>query len=153
MDERDKPARGPLGGCGRLLVAAAVAVLGFGTLGAGAVGAADYPVAVTSNEFTPEDLTIAAGDTVIWRNTQGNHNVVFEDMASFRSPPRSSVLPWTRQRAFTAAGTFPYFCALHDGHDRHRARGRGRAAAPTRVPTADPRPRSARPAVSCPGSR
>ncbi len=88
MDERDKPARGPLGGCGRLLVAAAVAVLGLGTLGAGAVGAADYPVAVTSNEFTPEDLTIAAGDTVIWTNTQGQHNVVFED-GRFTQPPRS----------------------------------------------------------------
>lgn len=113
MDERDKPARGPLGGCGRLLLAAAVAVLGFGTLGVGAAGAADRPVAVTSNDFTPADVTIGVGDTVTWSNTQGNHNVVFED-GLFTEPPTVLGPPWTRLRAFTTAGTFPYFCALHD---------------------------------------
>ncbi len=112
MDERDKRARRPLGGRGGLLLVAAGTLLGLGTLGVGAAAAADHAVAVTSNDFTPADLTIVAGDTVTWTNTQGNHNVVFED-GLFTQPAAATGPPWTRQRPFATAGTFPYYCVLH----------------------------------------
>ncbi len=40
-----------------------------------AIGQTSHTVAVTSNKFTPAEITINTGDTVIWTNTQGNHNV------------------------------------------------------------------------------
>lgn len=88
-----------------------VVVIVMCALGASTAGAAEYPVAVRSNKFTPADLTITTGDTVRWTNTDGTHNVVFND-GSFTSgapgPPG-----WAVPRTFTAAGTFSYYCVRH----------------------------------------
>jgi plastocyanin len=75
-----------------------------------------YNVAVTSNEFTPSQLTINVGDKVIWTNTQGSHNVN-GTKATFSSNPLSfgnSVgSGWTYEFTFTTAGTYDYQCDPH----------------------------------------
>ncbi len=70
-----------------------------------------WQVVVTNYKFTPADLTINAGDTVVWTNQQGFHNVVADD-GSFTSGPASSS-SWTYRKVFTAPGDFRYYCVIH----------------------------------------
>jgi plastocyanin len=82
-------------------------------LASAAAHAATHQVQVISFRFEPEQLTIQPGDTVIWRNNGGSHNVVADD-DSFRSgEPDSSA--WTFSRVFDTAGTFGYYCEPHGG--------------------------------------
>ena len=60
--------------------------------------------------FEPKELTVAAGTTVTFSNTDGsNHSVVFKDGA--KSGRLKHHTTWTR--TFTAPGTYPYECSLH----------------------------------------
>jgi plastocyanin len=114
MKEREKPAprrlagRGPVR-AGLLFTAASAAVL----VGAGAAQAVEQPVSVSSNQFTPADLTVSVGDTVRWTNTMGSHNVVFDDGSFARPMSVASPAPWMEARTFTTAGTFTYYCERH----------------------------------------
>ncbi len=92
-----------------LSVLAAAAGLGLAVLPA---DAADHTVSVSSNVFTPKDLTITQGDTVTWTNTGGLHNVRFDD-GSFDMPPDPVSSSWTVQRTFNTAGSFGYVCEQH----------------------------------------
>jgi plastocyanin len=117
MDEREKPARRRLGGrvpvrAGRLSGAASAAVLVAGVVGGGAAQAAEHPVSVSSNVFTPADLTVAVGDTVRWTNTEGSHNVRF-DNEMVGQPAAPDTTMWSVTRQFAAAGTFSYYCDQH----------------------------------------
>jgi plastocyanin len=80
--------------------------------------AAEYTVTATSgNTFTPATVNIAQGDTVVWQNQGGNHNVKFDD-GSFEQPSDAAppaLWPSRVARTFNAAGTFPYYCELHGG--------------------------------------
>jgi plastocyanin len=79
-----------------------------------AARAADHPVVVSDNAFTPAALTITQGDTVIWTNAPGgnNHNVAFTNGPAFVMPsPATSA--WTVERVFDQVGTFGYVCQVH----------------------------------------
>jgi len=66
--------------------------------------------------FTPVALTVKKGDTVTWNNSSGvAHNVTFENGPSFVQALNDGSQV---SRAFTAAGTFNYFCAIH-GRSMH----------------------------------
>jgi plastocyanin len=115
MDVPERPAPRRLGGPTRVRVgplrAALLAVLIASAFGGGAAQAAEHQVSVSSNVFTPADLTVAVGDTVRWMNTEGSHNVKFYD--GFEDPPMVSSSLWTTTRAFSIAGEFGYYCELH----------------------------------------
>ena len=97
-----------------------IAFLGIIMLGIAqvTVGQTSHNIAVTSNVFTPEEITIEVGDTVIWTNTQGNHNVN-ADQSIFASNPESFGnavgADWTFKHVFTMAGTYDYQCDPHVG--------------------------------------
>ncbi len=59
--------------------------------------------------FRPSDLTIHAGDTVIWTNAGGTHTVT--GMAGDTLCGPSAVNACTD--TFTATGVFPYECLFH----------------------------------------
>jgi plastocyanin len=77
-----------------------------------------HNVAVTSNVFTPSQLTINVGDKVIWTNTQGSHNVN-GSKATYASNPESFGnslgTNWTYEFTFNTAGTYDYQCDPHVG--------------------------------------
>jgi len=81
-----------------------------------ASGQTSHAVGVTSNVFTPDEITINLGDTVIWTNTQGNHNVN-GTQAQFPANPESfgnTVGPgWVYSHVFTIAGSYDYQCDPH----------------------------------------
>jgi len=79
-------------------------------------GPASHNITVSSGKFTPALQTITAGDTVIWTNIQGSHNVDGQQSV-FPSNPESfgnAVGPgWTYKFVFNTAGTYDYHCDPH----------------------------------------
>jgi plastocyanin len=75
--------------------------------------AAVLQVDINDYSFSPNIITIQAGDTVHWVNHMGNHTVTADD-SSFRSGNIMSA-PWTFDHTFTTAGEFPYYCENHGG--------------------------------------
>ncbi len=77
-------------------------------------------IAVSSNQFTPADITIEVGETVQWDNTGGFHNVN-GTTATYPSNPEgftnggASSSSWTFSHTFSTAGTYNYQCDPHVG--------------------------------------
>ena len=67
-------------------------------------------VAVTSNQFNPENITVARNATVTWTFQNGTHDVTFEDNTGNSARTVSS---GTHSRDFGTAGTFRYRCTNH----------------------------------------
>ena len=76
---------------------------------------------VSSNVFTPNTLSIEAGDTVRWINTGGEHNVRASD-GSFRCAQgcdanggngNASANFWSFEVTFREIGTVAYICEPH----------------------------------------
>lgn len=80
----------------------------------GMATAATHQVQVFSFSYSPRFLTIAPGDTVVWTNMGGAHNVS-ADNGAFRNEVSSSA--WTLSHTFTTPGEFRYFCEPHGGPD------------------------------------
>ena len=81
-----------------------------------AEGQTSHIVDVTNNKFTPVEITINAGDTVIWTNSEGNHNVngtqgTFPGNAE--SFGNDVAVGWVFSHVFTIAGTYDYQCDPH----------------------------------------
>lgn len=72
-----------------------------------------WDVTVQNFSFTPPDLTITVGDTVVWTNIGGFHNVHHDaDPSLFGNSPESD--PWVYEFVFNLpAGVYPYFCEVH----------------------------------------
>lgn len=82
-------------------------------------GQTSHNVTVSSNVFTPKEITISVGDTVIWKNAGGNHNVN-GTKATYPSNPESfgnnvSGSNWTYKYVFNTSGTYNYQCDPHVG--------------------------------------
>ena len=95
----------------RTLVAATAA--GFLTAGMGAAPAraAEIPMAIDNFTFSPQQITVKIGDTVIWTNRDDIPHTATSTTKSFGS----KVLDTNESFSFTFAtpGSFSYFCALH----------------------------------------
>src|SRR6476659_8983431 len=76
----------------------------------------------SSNVFSPPNLTIQAGDTVVWTNQGGFHNVAADD-GRFRCAHgcddqggNGAVAGgWAFSRRFDSAGIVHYHCEMHGG--------------------------------------
>lgn len=81
---------------------------------AGAAEPQTTPESVTINignySFTPKELKIEAGTTVVWQNNTGRHTVAADD-GSFESPVMSPGEKFSH--TFESAGQVPYYCGLH----------------------------------------
>lgn len=71
------------------------------------------------NSFSPSSITINVGDTVVWTNLGGFHNVN-GSTSTFPTNPASfgnsvASAPWTYSFVFTTAGTYNYQCDPHAG--------------------------------------
>jgi len=82
----------------------------------GAQGQSSHNVDVTNNVFTPKNLTINVGDTVVWINKQGFHNVN-GTKGTYPSNPESfgnsTGRDWTFSHVFTSTGNYDYQCDPH----------------------------------------
>lgn len=79
---------------------------------------AQHTVTVADFSFTPTALTINAGETVTWNNTQGHHNVN-GSQASYPNNPEDffsgmpAMAPWSFSYTFTTPGVYEYRCDEH----------------------------------------
>jgi plastocyanin len=89
------------------------AVLAAALAGAAPAQAESIFVSMSSQSFSPRNLDVLAGDTVVWRNNSiKTHNVKFEaeGFNSGRIAPRGAA-----NHAFPVTGAYPYVCTIHDG--------------------------------------
>jgi plastocyanin len=70
-------------------------------------------VTVQNFSFTPANITIAHGDTVVWHCTQGFHSVTHRFGALFGNQAQSA--PWYYMFVFNDIGdsSFHYWCSIH----------------------------------------
>lgn len=73
-------------------------------------GAGGAAVVVASFSFTPNEASIALGDTVTFTWESGTHTVTARD-GSFASGSLSTGATFTA--SFATAGTYEYFCEFH----------------------------------------
>jgi plastocyanin len=99
--------RASIGGLAALALAALALALAAGAQ------AATHNVAIRDFEFSPQNLTILPGDTVVWTNLgPSGHDVSFE--AGFGSgAPGAMAVNSTFSYTFNASGVYKYRCALH----------------------------------------
>jgi len=78
-----------------------------------------FEVEVSNNKYTPKDIIINVGDTVVWTNIQGFHNV---NGTQGTYPSNSSnfgnsvaAAGWTYTYVFTEPGFNDYQCDPHTG--------------------------------------
>jgi len=81
-------------------------------LPAATASAATRTVTLRDIAFNPARLTIARGDTVVWRWRDGGTR---HDIASRSFRGASARSSGTVARTFRTAGTFRYRCTLHPG--------------------------------------
>lgn len=77
-----------------------------------------HNVAVTDYAFAPKQITIKAGDKVVWKNTEGSHNVngKLDTYPSNPEPFGNAVgTNWSYEYTFTKPGTYSYQCDPHAG--------------------------------------
>jgi len=97
---------------GRKLIALIFALTAVLTI----IRAQTHQVSVTDFAFSPSSLVIEVGDTVVWTNSQGMHNVngtqgtYAENPASFGNDVGEG---WTYTFVFTEPGTYDYRCDPH----------------------------------------
>lgn len=81
--------------------------------GHGAGTAERATIAIDGTAFTPPELTVHVGDTIVWKNTDPFPHNVTAATGAFSSGDLDPEKQW-RFRARTA-GRFPYVCTLHPG--------------------------------------
>lgn len=83
-----------------------------------ATAAADLVISILGDQggmsFSPATATLRVGQTVAWRNTDTDLHTATQNSGSFNTGniTRGST---SAPIAMTAAGAFPYHCALHPG--------------------------------------
>jgi len=95
----------------RTLVAVVTVGLGLAAAGAQAATAVVTLNSVPTNNFSPQTVTIRIGDTVVWNNVSGIHNVN-SDTGLFTSGSPTAA-PWSFSFTFATAGSFGYHCQPH----------------------------------------
>jgi plastocyanin len=79
-------------------------------------GQISHTVNVSNFSFSPQELTVAVGDTVIWKNISGMHNVN-GTMTTYPNNPESFGnnvgSGWTYKYIFNITGNYDYRCDPH----------------------------------------
>ena len=98
----------------RLITVALVGLVAL--LAAGAIGAATTTIQITKNGFTPSTVTVTAGDTVTWHNSDTKTHQVVADNGAFASPALAANASWSYTASKT--GKFTYrdaYATTHKG--------------------------------------
>jgi len=93
-----------------LLLLVGVAGLGSKNAHAGSQENANQ-VKIDNFSFTPTTLTVAAGTTVTWTNSDDVPHTVVSDDKVFKSKVLDTDEKFSY--TFTKPGTYPYFCSVH----------------------------------------
>ena len=70
-----------------------------------------HPVTMEAVAFQPADLTVSAGDTIVWTNNDPFPHTVTAKSGIFDSKPLPAGKAWTYRAQ--KKGDYPYVCTLH----------------------------------------
>jgi plastocyanin len=108
----------------------------------------EVAVAIGDNTFTPKEIEIPLGTTIVWTNSGQRKHTVTADDSSFKSDTLDS--GGTFKQHFDKPGTYPYYCEFHGGPGGQAMAGvikvGGGGAPAAAAPTAPPPPPTAPPA-------
>jgi plastocyanin len=100
--------RVPAGGVALAAIASTLALLG---LAAASTAATEATVSIVYRAYQPSDLTVVAGQTVIWTNSGLGPHTVTSDAALFDSGRLEAGA--TFSYTFSTPGTYLYSCTVH----------------------------------------
>ncbi|HKU53857.1 MAG TPA: cupredoxin family copper-binding protein [Rhizomicrobium sp.] len=89
----------------------AFALLAISATGLHPVEAADVSVTIKNFDYSPMDLDIAAGTTVVWKNLDGEPHTIASVDGAFRSPALDQNDSYSF--TFNRPGIFKYICSIH----------------------------------------
>lgn len=69
-------------------------------------------VEIKNFAFSPSELTVSVGDTVLWTNKDSAAHTVVSDTGSELDSP-NLLNGQTYSHTFTQAGTYNYYCSIH----------------------------------------
>jgi plastocyanin len=80
-------------------------------LGGGTAPASAAEVVIQNFDYSPMELNIAAGTTVVWKNLDGEPHTIASVDGRFRSPAldQNDSFHFT----FASPGTYKYICSIH----------------------------------------
>ncbi|MBI4145295.1 cupredoxin family copper-binding protein [Candidatus Woesearchaeota archaeon] len=73
------------------------------------LGTADQVVTINSFKFSPAEVTVRTGQTVVWKNQDSASHTIAID--GTESPELFNGDTWSH--TFDTAGTFDYLCGIH----------------------------------------
>lgn len=79
-------------------------------------GQSKFVIEASNTKFSPNELTVSVGDTVVWNNVQGYHNVNGTQTTYPSNPESFGNSPgngWTLTHVFLTAGKYDYRCDPH----------------------------------------
>lgn len=83
-------------------------------MGAPPARAAEAHVTIVDFAFSPADVTVEAGDTVVWTNTGAAPHTSTSDSGQADAWDSGTLTTGQQfSRTFATPGTFTYFCAIH----------------------------------------
>ena len=101
-----------LGGLGMAaLLAAALPAIDAGAAAVAAAAARTATIQIDNFKFTPPDLAVAAGTTVIWKNRDDSPHRVADKNGAFASAALDTDDSYSR--TFATPGIYHYFCSIH----------------------------------------
>jgi len=95
----------------RIFALGAMAGLVAAAIAASPVSAAETEVKIDNFTFNPQQITVKAGDTVIWVNHDDIPHTVTSKTMAFRSKAMDTDDKFSF--TFATAGKYDYFCSLH----------------------------------------
>lgn len=88
----------------------AAITLGFAVLSSPAI-AADIQIDISKFAFTPKEITVKPGATVVWTNRDATPHTIKAKDGGFASTGMDTGDRYAH--TFTTAGDYTYFCTLH----------------------------------------
>ena len=92
-------------------IAATVAALSCGYAGADDPKPETHTVTIEATSFSPDVLTVKAGDTIVWVNKDIIPHTATSKAAGFDSQMLATGKSWTYKAE--TKGEFPYVCTFH----------------------------------------
>jgi len=79
------------------------------------VAAPAATIGTSASQFTPQEVTVRAGQTVLFQFSGASHNVTFKELRPTEGNIPDSAPGTSATRTFSATGDYDFYCTWHSG--------------------------------------